>query len=137
MGFVNLVESDKREGVQERLLGVEDPGIMDVLDAIRRLDGENYTVVSLEGNDGLRRMTIGGGNNGFYNVYIAVDIDREFYNLLNPDALPDSLTTLITGGQAGNFPTTHCVDIQTAIKAAEVFFESGEPAPELQWDMTS
>ncbi len=134
MTFVKLLESDKREGVHEGLNGIHDPRANDVLDAIRRLDGETYTVISLEGDDGSTRMTIGGGNNGFYNVFIAMDIDLEFHNLLNKNAMPDLQIMLVTGGQAGNFPATHCVDLIVTIQAAVAFFDSGKPATNLDWE---
>lgn len=131
MPFVTLMGTDRREGVCDRGKTVDCPTRTDVVDAIRRLDGQTYTQVYLEGQD--RTMTVGGGNDGLYNVFIAIEVDCEFYNLLNPDALPTSQLMLVTGGQAGIFPASHCVELRIAIKAAETFYESGEPAETLQW----
>jgi len=104
---------------------------------IRQLDGRAYTQVVLEG-DG-KALLIGGGNDGRYNVVLAVNIDEAFYNLLNPAACADTELAntelkVVTGGQAGLFPTRQCVDLETTLKAAAVFFDTGKMAQDLVWE---
>lgn len=131
MPYVTLMGMDKREGVADRGETVDRPTRAEMVDALCRLDGETYTQLYLEGAG--RTMMVGGGNDGLYTVYIAVEVDREFYNLVNPDASPTSQLMLVTGGQVGIFPASRCVELKAALKAAEVFFERGEPAESLEW----
>jgi len=41
---------------------------------------------------------------------------------------------VVTGGQAGLFPTRQCVDLETTLKAAAVFFDTGKMAQDLVWE---
>jgi hypothetical protein len=132
MQFVENLTADKRVGVRDEGRTVSCESLESALNSIRQLDGRVRTQVILEGKD--RALLIGGGNDGRYNVVMAVNVDEEFYNLVNPSGSLDRQLKVVTGGQAGLFAERQCVDLATALRAAEVFFYSGEPASDLAWE---
>lgn len=135
MPNVEILETDKCEGVRAQLNSIQNPSWDDVRDAIVRLDGLMFTTVCVSGNEGNRSLFVGGGNYGFYNVFIAVDIDREFHNLINPNAVNGADRILVTGGQPGRFQASHCVDQKLALQAAKHFYETGTPDANLNWQV--
>jgi hypothetical protein len=64
--------------------------------AIRALDGERRTMVTL-GADGESHLTVGGGSSNRYVVYLTFD-NMHFLNLLSRDRA-DKMVTLFVGGR--------------------------------------
>jgi hypothetical protein len=106
--------------------------VQSAIDAVKSLDGRTTTQVVLEGDD--KALLIGGGNDGRYNVVLAVNIDEAFFNLLNSHGSPDREVRIVTGGQAGLFPETQSVSLEAVLKAATYFFDSGGMNPNLAWE---
>jgi hypothetical protein len=103
MPFVQRVTTDEWVGVTNNLVTIKCDGIQRALDAIRRLDGEVRTEVSLEGPN--KVLSVAGGNDGRYVCFIALNIDEMFLNLSNPTGSQESEVEVVAGGQAGTFPT--------------------------------
>lgn len=100
--------------------------------AIKDLNGESRTFVTLEKNDEIL-MGIGGGDT-CYVVYITFD-NQSFQYLVNTSVLNiPTLIQLTIGGQELFYDTSRCVNLETALKAAKTFAESGEVDESLKWE---
>ncbi|CAN1209326.1 Immunity protein Imm1 [Tumidithrix helvetica PCC 7403] len=102
----------------------------DIEAAIRKLDGDRRTLVTLEA-DGETHMAIGGGTNK-YLVYLTFD-NENFNYLVNPSK-SDRTETLVVGGQEGIYPAKWCVDLTTTLKAAKAFAEFGTIEKSVVWE---
>jgi hypothetical protein len=141
---------------------IENPNWQQIETAIRDLDGNTKTLVSLEVDDE-SYMMIGGGNAGKYIVTATLD-NQVFYSLLYPvdyetaksdvaaknnnlsifyQALINTNNNnvnspnqhkLIVGGQAGNYAEKVCVNLPQCLIAAITFAESGELEPLFSWE---
>jgi len=69
-------------------------------------------------------MSIGGGKLGKYIVNITCD-KVSFHNLVAPSK-PDALEKLVVGEQEGNYSGRMCVNLETALLAAQTFTVSGQ-----------
>jgi hypothetical protein len=108
----------------------ESPSWDDVVAAIKCLDADKRTLVAADGW-GETQMLIGGGA-GKYVVSVSTS-DEELFTLINSDAKASDRVLVNAGGQTGNFPSQEIVDYETAIQAANWFYEHNEPAPQLVW----
>jgi hypothetical protein len=98
--------------------------------AIRDLDGQRRTLVTLE-TESETHMAIGGGGDK-YLVYVT--FDNENFSYLIDRTKSDNFETLIVGGQEGFYPDKWCVDLKTTLKAAMSFAESGIVEKSLVWE---
>lgn len=67
-----------------------------------------------------------------YIVYLTFD-NEQFHSVIEPSQLA-SEASLVVGGQAGLYRAKLCVDVETALKAAKAFAESGTLEPSLNWE---
>lgn len=145
--YITRLSSDEWDeaGKHYEPQAVEQPGPTEVEAALRRLDGKRWTVVTLEASDE-QFMGVGGGSEGRYLVYVcgeepgAADEDsgEEVIDvLLAPDAehIPaDAEAKLHIGGQETAHPLRHCVDLATALRAANTYAATGTLDPALRWE---
>jgi hypothetical protein len=117
-------KSDDRE--------MEVEGLEQVEWAIRQLNGRNHTLAVLDSSED-RVMSVGGGTDGCYVVNVAVNVDEEFHNLVDPDKGPGE-TKVVVGGQSGYYPSRICVDLESAIEAGRRFAEDGSLSDRLTWE---
>ncbi|ALX13165.1 hypothetical protein P350_17265 [Burkholderia cepacia JBK9] len=103
-----------------------------VIAAFERLNGIDRSTLVFDASDATV-MTIGGGNDGRYVVFIASEIDAVLLNLATPEAPADETIELVTGGQRGGYPAQQCVDRATATQAAVYFVSTGGADPRLCW----
>jgi hypothetical protein len=101
--------------------------------AIRELDGQNKTLVTLEA-DNESHMVIGGGVSK-YIVYLT--FDNDIFDYLFDPSQPDREEILVVGGQAGIYHARLCVPIEMALKAAQAFAEFGIMEKSLLWKRDS
>jgi hypothetical protein len=101
--------------------------------AIRELDGQNKTLVTLEADDE-SHMAIGGGR-GKYIVYLT--FDNDIFDYLFDPSQPDREEVLVVGGQAGIYDARSCIAIEMALKAAQAFAEFGVMEKSLVWKRDS
>ncbi len=103
----------------------------EIKSAIEELDAKKKTLVTIETN-GNTHMAVGGGM-GKYVVYATFD-NVSLYNLIEPTKSND-LETLVVGGQIGAYPARMCVDLETVLKAAKTFTESGTLEESVIWEI--
>jgi hypothetical protein len=105
-----------------------------VLATLDRLDGKAFSS-TLFLLDDENYMSVGGGNDHRYVVFIAVNVDEKLYTLTNPDASNDETVDVVVGGQSGSYPKNQVVDKEHARKALLYFFENGTADPGLSWEV--
>jgi Immunity protein Imm1 len=99
--------------------------------AIKQLDGQHKTLVTLETDGGEIHMSVGGGQ-GKYIVYVTFD-NESFDYLVDPNK-SSTEELLIVGGQLGHYPARSCVDLDMTLKSAKAFAEKGELLDSLIWE---
>jgi Immunity protein Imm1 len=129
--FVLNLSTENLVGNQDEGELIENPTWSQIEQAIRKLDGKSKTLVTL-GADDEYYMSIGGGEFGKYIVNVTFD-NVSFYNLVEPSK-PDAREKLVVGGQAGNYSAKMCVNLDTALLAAQTFTISGELEISLSWE---
>ena len=111
---------------------VQRPNWREIESAIRRLNGENCSLVILGvGEPPVPHMAIGGGASGRYIVYATKD-NLSFQQLTNPAALSGKCT-VVAGGQSAEYEWRFCVGLGEALRAARTYAESGECESALAW----
>ena len=132
MAFVNEIITDMWVGARKQSDRVPCRDLSQVVNAIRKLDGDKYTEVILFGQG--RTLIIGGGNKGRYVVVLTVGQDEAFQTLLNATPAVGDDIPVVVGGQEGLYPANQVVDLSAALQSSESFFESGEPAANMRWE---
>ncbi len=113
---------------------IENPAWQDVERMILNLDGWHKTLVTFGNYDEGFYMAVGGGKNGKFIAYVSCDDEERIYNLVNKNAVENSMEELVVGGQRGLFPAKSCVAQKMVLAAARYFFEKQEPAPAMDWE---
>jgi hypothetical protein len=129
--FVSDLSLEKWVGNRNEGEFIENPNWNEIETAIRELDGESKTLVTL-GADDEAYMSIGGGKDGKYIVTVTFD-NFDFYVLVDLSK-PDEIEKLVVGGQEGNYPAKMCVDLLHCLLAARTFTELGKLDPLLTWE---
>jgi len=93
--FVVEMFADSSEGIERSGNILLNPSWEDIDAAIRKLNGEKYPIVKLQGK-GEAHMAIGGGENGRYIVYATFN-NEEFFNLVSDDKTIGSVLLFISG----------------------------------------
>ena len=101
---------------------------------IYSLDGLKHTQVIFTDEEEDSLICIGGGNEGFYKVYITLDDNESFYDLVNPYGRNDKELHLVTGGQLGDLEEEICVTIDMVLLAAKTFCMEGVVEEDLTWN---
>jgi hypothetical protein len=128
--YVSSVICDCWRGLESQDRTIENPSWEDIETALRNLDGEKRTAVSLLGK-GEAHLVVGGGSLGRYTVYATFDNDN-FLSLSSSDGNSPPVR-LNVGGQEGDYPSKIVVELSAALAAAKIFFESGQLAATQQW----
>lgn len=105
----------------------------DAENLIKSLDGKKFTQVIFSNEQEDAFICVGGGNNGLYNVFITLDDNESFYDLINSNVTNNEIIQLVTGGQLGDFESFICVSIVEVLKAVKTFYEKGIPDESLVW----
>ena len=132
MGDIRVLEDSWSDGCcEEREYPCESIG--QITAAIERLDGKNHTSLIITRDDD-RSLTIAGGNDGRYMVFVTVGVDEAFFNLVDPSKTTDKHVEVVVGGQAGEPSERQCVTRDMAIKAAMDFVTRGVMSEQLTWE---
>lgn len=107
----------------------ENPNWHQIEAAIRELDGESKTLVTL-GADEDTYMSIGGGA-GKYIVTVKLN-KFDFYVLVDLSK-SDEIEKLVVGGQEGTYSANNCVELLPCLLAARTFVELGKLDDLLSW----
>lgn len=103
--------------------------------ALHSLNGKNATQLIVSNFNGF--LLIGGGPELFV-VTHGVGEDEAFFNLINPEGIDDlQEISLVTGGQAGDFPKKICVPLILAEQALTYYIEHGDRSSALKWEEES
>jgi hypothetical protein len=128
--FVSDLSVEKWVGNRNEGDFIENPDWSQIETAIRELDGNSKTLVTL-GADDETYMTIGGGESGKYVVSVTFD-NISFHSLVDLSK-PDETEKLVVGGQKGIYPAKMCVDLLRCLLAARTFAEIGKLDELLSW----
>jgi len=134
---VNLLVADHWVGSSNDLQ-YNDAANWDTIEAaIRRLDGRQYTEVSIEkieedsdANEGEVCLSVGGGPHRFLVIFRAQD-GSEF--LPAPEDPAAGTIELVIGGQSADFPANITVDLESALELARHFADQSEPIVPSGW----
>jgi Immunity protein Imm1 len=127
-GLVRTLFTDHWIGVRSRETAIEAPTEEQLLDAVRRLDGHQRTLVSCNLLDG-RNFMVGGGPTHY--VVCLGDPETQHYDTL-PGAGGDEWIAIRAGGQDGDYPAKEVVDRAQALEAASRVWHAGELPVEQQ-----
>ena len=126
--FVLDMTTEKWIGNKNQGNFIENPSWSQIETAIRELDGESKTLVTL-GIDEDTYMSIGGG----INKYVVITFDNFNFYVLTGSPKSEQIQTLVVGGQNGNYPANQCVDLLHCLLAARTFTESRKLDTLLTW----
>lgn len=113
---------------------VADPQWAPIAKAVSALDGDEKTLVCLEGDRNTHMDIAGGAGDG---CVVALTYDNEkYYTLINPTATGDNIPVKI-GGESREYPAEMLVSKEIALKAAKTFAQTGAAEPSLQWRDTA
>lgn len=107
----------------------DDPDWMTVGSCIRRLDGKRFTEVYLSDGDASGLMITGGAHGRLMVERVSPDANW----LLIDSAKPENPCMEILDGGPKDFPASYIVDCETALRAAKMFYETGEMEQSLTW----
>jgi Immunity protein Imm1 len=128
--FVVDMTIEKWVGNQNEADLIEKPNWNQIETAIRELDAENKTLVTLGINEDTY-MSIGCGENKY--IVTATSDNFNFYSLIDPSK-SEQVETLVIGGQKGNYPANKYVDLLRCLLAARTFTELGKLDDLLMWE---
>jgi Immunity protein Imm1 len=124
--------TEQWEGIRKKSSVVAEPTLEAVAAAIRALDGRVYTMVSIVFKASSVIFIGGGGSNGLY--VVTATHDGEHFKIAIGDASSTGMVTITAGGQEGDYPARHCVDLVTALRAARAFASTGEMDSTVNWE---
>lgn len=104
----------------------------DAIAALHTLNGKNVTQLLAGDHNGF--ILIGGGPELFVVTHV-IGENEESFNLINPECVSDEgEISIVTGGQAGDFPKKICVPLTLAEQALAYYVEHGDRFPSLEWE---
>ena len=122
---------ERRQGDRAALRERVNPSDVDLLAALDRLDGAEFSSTAFVTEDETV-MAVGGGDGG-YVVSITLDDDARIYTLVDRSKSEDHDQDLVVGGQSGSYQQYQCVCRELAKEAILYFQQQGAPSPKLQW----
>jgi hypothetical protein len=120
---------DSRESGQANLTRIEHPSWDEVESAIRRLDQQRHTEVTIS-KGGQAYLSASGGGGQFY-VFMYTEDERSM--CLASGASTDGNTSVVCGGQSIAIANKHIVGLDAAILAAHHYFTKGKTVDSLRW----
>ena len=124
---ISLRASDWGYGGEQ--VNCDDPGWTKVESCIRRMDGSRFAEVWLEDGDASGLMITGGA----YGRLMVERISPDGNWLTIDAAKPKEPAMEILENGPPDFPANYIVDMETALRAAKTFLESGEMDQSLTW----
>jgi hypothetical protein len=110
---------------------IKDPNWIKIEAAIRELDGNTKTLVTLKSDDETY-MKIRRGKSGKY--VVTATFNHKIFNFLVNLSKSDEIEKLIVDEQEENYPPKRCVDLLHCLLAARTFTESGKLDALLDWE---
>ncbi|CAM2005297.1 hypothetical protein [Acanthopleuribacter pedis] len=129
--FVKEIHEDDWQGILSYDTTYPCEKIEQCLDAVKRLNGDNKTVVVLSRDDE-NFLMIGGGNK---NLYICnASLDGAMYYLTDPWHEGGEIA-LVAGGQEGSYSKKLGIKLENVLKATELFVKESELDNDLNWEL--
>ena len=109
----------------ERDTFIEKPSWSQIEGAVRALNNENLNDLYLypEENNPETYLCVGGGA-GRYVLTGSIN-NNSFPTLVDPIRSPTPTTSLVVGGQPGDYPSNWIMDLSTTLKTTKAFFDAG------------
>ncbi|WP_085688287.1 MULTISPECIES: Imm1 family immunity protein [unclassified Pseudomonas] len=131
---LDKILEDETQGNRSVTHEVLEPDQRELLSALNRMDGKTFSSTMFFLDDE-NFMSIGGGAQNRYVVFIALDVDQKLFTLIDPDASSEESLDVVVGGQSGSYPQNQCVDKEIARQALMYFSAHGTADPGLTWDV--
>ena len=129
--FIKKIIEEDLSGKDNEDIVNEAKDLIQVKEAIDKLNGETKTGVVLE-KDASNMMIVGGGKNNKYIVYSSLKgkmyIMSNKYDVLKPPI------EIIVGGKKGNYPSKRCMNLDMVLEAAKHFADRGALAQTFNWE---
>jgi Immunity protein Imm1 len=110
-----------------------EPSWFEIKDAICNMEEYHLTGIYLAVEEGeLPYLLIAGGQSGKYIVELTSE-DGDVYNLFDITQ-SDEKIALVASNQLGYYSAKICLNLETALKAAQTFAESGQLESSLNWE---
>ena len=132
--YVKRVFYDDFKDLSNVEKSIEFPTWEDIEKVINLLDGEYVTQIIMDNGNEVDYLCIGGGNDGFCNVFLSKNDNEIIYTFMNSDANDSLVHKLVTGGQEGDFEDKLCVSIDMAKRVAKMYYESGQMDTSFIWE---
>jgi hypothetical protein len=114
--------------------GMEDmeaPGLVEVEESVRALDGYDRTIVVL--SRGPAHMAVGG--DAAKGLVLYADLGEEDFRNLTAPGAGDESVEVIAGGQPGNHRARYVVSKAQALAAMKAFWQDGRLDPDQVWEI--
>jgi hypothetical protein len=129
MGVMSL-SAENFAGRGEQLA---EPTWVDVEGALRRMDGSQWWMLSLERPEA--SMVLEGGDGGHFGVGWSRADGDEHYGAVRLDADPRAdVEMVVIGGQTSEIEARMALDLELALRCVRVFFDTGTRATDVSWE---
>jgi hypothetical protein len=128
--FISSLHADKWVSRADEGHTVNSPSWADIETAIRQLDGNERTSLMLK-KDEETYMSIGGGPTA-YSVTVLIENKYGPFYLIDPFKFSEDVM-LVVGGQSIDIPARMTVPLESVLKVARRFSESGELEKSMTW----
>ncbi len=129
--FINRIIEEKLGSNGEEDLETECTELIQVKEAIDRIDGEKRTAVVLK-KDEDNFMLIGGGQKNKYAVF--AKLNGKMYLMANKFPIPKEGMELTISGKAQVYPIKRCMGIEMVLEAAKHYADRGTLAQTFNWE---
>lgn len=129
--FIKKIVEENQGGKDSEDIVSEARELVQVKEAIDKLDGENKTGVVLE-KDSQNFMIIGGGKDNKYAAF--AQIKGKIYVMANKFDVLKPPIELIVAGKKGMYPSKRCMNLQMVLEAAKHYADRGALAQTFNWE---
>jgi hypothetical protein len=129
--FIRKIIEENQAGKDSEDIVSEANELIQVKEAVDRLNGETKTGVVLE-RDSDNFMVIGGGKNNKYVVY--AQVKGRVYFMTNKFDVVKAPIEVIVAGRKGNYASKKCMNLEMALQAAKHFADRGVLAQTFNWE---
>lgn len=127
--FINKITEESEKDSEGKVTNCSE--LIQVKEAIDKLDGESKTAVVLE-RDSQNFMVIGGGADNKYVVF--AQLKGKNYAMANKFPVTKPLAEIIVNGKKGEFPSKRCMNLSMILEAAKHFADRGALAQVFNWE---
>jgi hypothetical protein len=130
--YINQIIEENLKGSEKEEIVTQPKELVEVKDAIERLNGETKTGVVLKKDD-TNYMIVGGGKDNKYVVY--AHVNARMYIMANKFDVPKPSLEMIVGGKKKIFPSKRCLNLKMVLEGAKHFADRGTLAQTFNWEI--